>query len=51
MALPRKEQKSVLYNLIGVFPGGPVVKNPPSNVGDTGSIPAWGTKIPHAAGN
>ena len=32
------------------FPGGPVVKNPPSNAGDTGSIPGGGTKIPHAAG-
>ena len=32
------------------FPGGPVVKNPPSNAGDTGSIPGWGTKIPHATG-
>ena len=32
------------------FPGGPVVKNPPSNAGDVGSIPGWGTKIPHAAG-
>ena len=31
------------------FPGGPVVKNPPSNTGDTGSIPSRGTKIPHAA--
>ena len=30
-------------------PGGPVVKNPPSNAGDTGSIPALGTKIPHAS--
>ena len=29
------------------FPGGPVVKNPPSNAGDTGSIPGQGTKIPH----
>ena len=27
------------------FPGGPVVKSPPSNAGDTGSIPGWGTKI------
>ena len=26
------------------------VKNPPSNVKDLGSIPGWGTKIPHAAG-
>ena len=32
------------------FPGGPVVKNLPSNAGDAGSIPGWGTKIPHAAG-
>ena len=32
------------------FPGGPVVKNLPSNAGDTGLIPGWGTKIPHAVG-
>ena len=32
------------------FPGGPVVKNPPSSAGDAGLIPGWGTKIPHAAG-
>ena len=32
------------------FPGGPVVKNPPSNAGDTGSIPGQGTKIPHVVG-
>ena len=31
-------------------PGGPVVKNTPSNAGDSGSIPGGGTKIPHAAG-
>ena len=32
------------------FPGDPVVKNPPSNIGDAGSIPGpgWGVKIPHA---
>ena len=34
----------------GDFPGGPVVKNPTSNAGDVGSIPGWGTKIPHASG-
>ena len=34
----------------GYFPGGPVGKNPPSNAGDTGSIPGQGTKIPHAVG-
>ena len=32
----------------GDFPGGPVVENLPSNAGDTGSIPGWETKIPHA---
>ena len=32
------------------FLGGPVVKNLPSNAGDTGLICGWGTKIPHAAG-
>ena len=32
------------------FPGGPVVKNPPSNAGDAGSIPGLGTKVPHAVG-
>ena len=34
----------------GDFPGGPVVKNPSCNAGDAGSIPGWGTKILHAAG-
>ena len=32
------------------FLGGPVVKNPPSNAGDTGLIPGWGTKISRATG-
>ena len=27
-----------------------MVKNPPSNAGDTGSIPGQRTKIPHATG-
>ena len=31
-------------------PGGPGVKNLPSNAGDTGSIPGRGTKITHALG-
>ena len=30
------------------FLDGPVVKNPPTNSGDTGSISGQGTKIPHA---
>ena len=25
-----------------------MVKNPPSNAGDMGNIPGWGTKTPHA---
>ena len=32
------------------FPSGPVVKSLPANTEDTSSIPGWGTKIPHAAG-
>ena len=32
------------------FPGGPVVKNLPSNAGDAGSIPGHGTETPHATG-
>ena len=31
------------------FPGGSVLKNPPCSAGNTGSIPGWGTKIPHSA--
>ena len=34
----------------GDFPGGPVVKNPPYNAGDTGSNPGQETKTPHATG-
>ena len=33
----------------GDFPNGPVVKNPPSNTGDVGPIPGWGTESPPAA--
>ena len=32
------------------FPGGPVVKNLPSNAGDVGSIPVRGNKITNAVG-
>ena len=32
------------------FPGGPVVKKPPTNAGDTGSMPGLGTKSLHAKG-
>ena len=34
--------------ILKYFPGGPVIKNPPSNAGDTGLMPGWGTKIPYA---
>ena len=27
-----------------------MVKNTPSDAGDAGSIPGWGTKLPHATG-
>ena len=30
------------------FPGDPMVKNPPCNVGDVALIPGQETKIPHA---
>jgi len=32
------------------FPDGPVVKNLPSDAGDTGSIPGWGTKTSQVTG-
>ena len=35
---------------MGDFPGDPVVKNSPSNAGDSVSLPGQGTKIPHALG-
>ena len=39
-----------LKHVLWDFPGGPVVKNPPSNAGDAGSIPGQRTKIPPALG-
>ena len=45
-----------MYNLkkkkvqFGDFPRGPATKNLSSNAGDAGSIPGWGTKIPHVMG-
>ena len=33
-------------NVCRDFPGGPVVRNPPCNARDTGSIPGRETKIP-----
>ena len=42
----KKKSKEICEN----FPGGPSVKNLPSNAGDVGWIPGWGTKISHASG-
>ena len=36
--------------IFGDFPDSPVVKNPPSNSGDTGSIRGQGIKVLHAKG-
>ena len=56
---PRKEPKALrnmqadlalVRTLLMDFPGGLVAKAPPSNAGDPGLIPGWGTKIPHASG-
>ena len=33
------------------FPGGPVLKSPPFNAGNAGSIPGWGTEIPTQRGS
>ena len=44
------QQTSTSIKELREFPGGPVVKNPPSNAGDAASIPGRGTKIPHATG-
>ena len=46
MSLPQEHQE---FMRPWDFPGGPVVKNLPCNAGDAGSIPGWGTKIPHTA--
>ena len=37
------------YCKSGDFPGGPLVKNLPSNAENTGLIPGQGIKFPHAA--
>ena len=38
------------FKRTGDFPGGPAVKNPPSNAGGAGLTPGQGTKVPHATG-
>ena len=44
------KQSSVKSKSSRDFPGGPVLKNTPSNAGDAGAIPGRRAKIPHAAG-
>ena len=46
MQLNRKKEIKVL--ITGEFPGDPVVKDPPSNAEDTGSISGLGKKSPQA---
>ena len=41
--------KSKQKNQTADFLSGPVMKNPPCNAGDAGSIPSRGTKSPHAS--
>ena len=38
-SFPSLPEKKTLRKGCQDFPGGPVVKNPPSYVGDTGSVP------------
>ena len=45
-----KRKRKIQEIFKGNFSGGPVVKNPPSNAGDVGSIPGWVTKIPRSMG-
>ena len=45
------EKQRANENLLRDFPGGPVIKSLPFNVGDSSSNPGRGTNIPHAAGH
>ena len=40
--------KAIQKQVVGDFPGGPVVKTLHFQGRSTGLIPGWGTKIPHA---
>ena len=46
--VPLPSPQSFSKNGIRDFPSGTMDKNPPVKAGDTGSTPAWGTKIPQA---
>ena len=38
----RRQEKENTHTVNGDFPDGPVLKNPPANAGDRGSIPGLG---------
>ena len=44
------KKENIKLNILGDFPGGPGVKDPPSNSEDAGLISGLGTKIPQAEG-
>ena len=46
----RDENEMIEAGLSGDFPGGPLVMNLPWHAEAAGSVPGWGTKIPHAVG-
>ena len=50
LSINLSESKYLHENKLRDFPGGPVVKNPPSDAWDLSSVPGQRTKIPHAVG-
>ena len=49
LTIKQKMERYQLEIQEGDLPGGPVVKNPPCDAGDAGSILGWGAGIPRAA--
>ena len=50
IVIANRKFQFILFKVnLGDVPGGPVVKNPPCNAGDRGSILGRGTKIPPAS--
>ena len=47
--LPNETNKQNSLKGYRDIPGGPVVKILPCNAQDTGSVPGWGTKVPHVS--
>ena len=46
----KKTSKTKKKKKVRDLPGGPVVKDPPFNAGDAGSVAGKGTKTTHAMG-